>query len=225
MKETVFELLRYCYGEKNSANKICFKVYVKERTIFEDLDHAVASMISSIDFRNSKNDAEETYCFVIRELKFGCKSSEFDEAVSVYTFTAKGESVAKSVVPHYSCDALAEYKGREEKDCPFKVGDFVERLIGDTVELHLITKMPPSPKDVENTCNYHKSLYHEVNPNLSEELFKSMLAPMDSQDDSYGTLNGSNLEYDSASVVSLFPVSRYISSRLKSMMNMRKLGL
>lgn len=213
---TIFELSIYSYVDRAKA---CYpKFEVKSKRVMLTSFAKAEDVISSIAEWNEDGDI---WGFVVRELPLGTVFNTPHSALATYTYQADGHKISESLIPHPDITPCGEFTGRDEDQCPFKVGDFVEclNLQDMTVELHLIVDMPLDPEYAKRLFDYHKSLYLGVDSTLSEDFLIRHLAK-DWYDDTYATINGADeeLSYDHPVVVSLFPARNAIPEELKRKM-------
>lgn len=214
--DTIFELSIYSYADRAKACYPKFEVKCR-RVILSNLASAEV-VISYIVERSEDGDV---WGFVVRELPLGMVFNTPHSALATYTYQADGQKISESLIPHPDITPYGEFTGRDEDQCPFKIGDFVEclNLQDMTVELHLVVDMPLDPGYVKRLFDYHKSLYLGVDPTLSEGFLIRHLAK-DWYDDTYATINGADeeLSYDNPIVVSLLPARNAIPEELKRKM-------
>ena len=214
--DTIFELSIYSYADRAKACYPKFEVKSR-RVILSNLAKAECVILSIVE----GNEDANIWGFVVRELPLGAVLNTPNSALATYTYRANGYKISESLIPHPDITPYGEFTGRDEDQCPFKVGDFVEclNLQDMTVELHLVVDMPLDSEYVKRLFDYHKSLYLGVDSTLSEDFLIRHLAK-DWHDDTYATINGADeeLSYDNPVVVSMLPARNAIPEELKRKM-------
>ncbi len=214
--DTIFELSIYSYADRAKACYPKFEVKSR-RVILSNLAKAECVILSIVE----GNEDANIWGFVVRELPLGAVLNTPNSALATYTYQADGHKISESLIPHPDITPYGEFTGRDEDQCPFKVGDFVEclNLQDMTVELHLVVDMPLDSEYVKRLFDYHKSLYLGVDSTLSEDFLIRHLAK-DWHDDTYATINGADeeLSYDNPVVVSMLPARNAIPEELKRKM-------
>ena len=191
-KDVVYRLIGYYVYLGDHATYPSFDTHKIEESIHHTLDDAKQRM--SVLIKNKQHPVYHWHRFLISEVPIGTHCSSNWEGQKCWSYDCKGDFVAETKVSSVpDCHDNREiYWGREPDECRFKVGDVVEVILGDKVELHMIWRLPFG-------LEYAKTRLPEVKPE------KPMPIHLDDSDDNYITVCLDAIYPDHVHVMSCFP--------------------
>lgn len=202
-----------CYGPYNQYEPYedviyrltCCYVYLRDNATYprfnvfrnmESFHRSIADAEKRIKSLVKDKDIKEYlwHSFNIIEIPIGVGCGYSRDGQRWRTYDCNGEIVAESKVSSLS-DKKGNreiYWGREEAECRFKVGDVVEVICCDHVELHMIWQLP------FNEAHARKNL-------PANKPDKPMTFHLDDSDDCYITVSLTSEYPDHVDVMSCFP--------------------
>ena len=136
--------------------------------------------------------------FEIREIEL----NRFNSEIQTFVYLSNGD-----LYGNYISDNLKGYLGRNEEDCLFKIGDIVQFLNGDKLEIGIVSDLPPTEDRVIKMKKEAKEKF-----GVEYEIF-------DSSDDSYTVLFDNDLSNHSHPLVQhVFKLSFDLNKKYQLMM-------
>lgn len=188
-EDVIYRLDGYVIYDIDEASYPVFDVYHNEEIMFHTLEEAERKIE---ELANEKS--ENRYCFFVCEVPLGvhCYHSQ-SQRIRSYTRDGKlfAESAASGIED--TNGVLEMFKGRDEDELQFRLGDLVEVFSGDSVSLEIVCSLPLDRASVEERKLANRRLLGFC---------------LDYTDDGYTTLDGDEgyMECHShPSVVQCFP--------------------
>lgn len=191
-EDVIYRLTCSYTSQRDNATYPRFNVFNNieslHRTI-EDAEQTIKELLKDLNHQNCL-----WHNFIVIEIPIGVDYWYSRDGQRWRTYDRNGELVAESkasTIPDRNGNREI-YWGREENECRFNVGDIVEVLCGDHVELHMIWQQP------FNEAYARKKLPKEK-PDMP------MTFHLDDSDDCYITVSLTDKYPDHVSVMSCFP--------------------
>ena len=189
--KTIFEIeLISTHGTRYPVRKRLYNLSLGAYTTLEKAEKAMMRVVKNWD------TDEDNYCFIITERKLNPKPDK-EDVVGVRTYLPDGSWYEENMA-----DRDGVFRGRPDERIRFKIGDVVEVLYGDVVELAIIGNTPPSLEFAEQMRK------RRLGNGVTDEFF------MDKFDDSYtiyDTHPGGHTHVESQFV---FPTRKPVSEKL-----------
>ena len=191
-----------------------FNIFDNMESIHRSIDDAEQRMRSLIKEKGQQGYLWQS--FVITEIPIGVGCGFRRDGQRWRTYDCNGEIVAESKASSLS-DKNGNreiYWGREENECRFQVGDIIEVVLGDKVELHMVWELPFNEADARKKLPATK-------PD------KPMTFHLDDSDDCYITFNLTDEYPDHVNVMACFPaktlpLDESIAKRLRERFDLHK---
>ena len=134
-KDVVYSLIGYHVYLGDQATYPSFGTHKIEESLHHTLDNAKKRMTELIN--NKRHPVYKCHRFLIYEVPLGIHYSSGWDGQRCWTYDRKGGFVAESKVSSVPDihDNMEIYWGREPEECRFKVGDVVEVICGDHVDV------------------------------------------------------------------------------------------
>jgi hypothetical protein len=194
-EKSIFQLTQISYSDYSTPKYPSFEVERFNVGYFSSLAKAEQEMKKLV-----KEDPKYIFGFLVNEYPLDCRSWNY--AKSRRNYLSDGALWDESLVSEIEKDGVfEEFLGRPANKMRFNIGDFVEVLYGNTVELEIVANQPCTPE----SCDKMKK--------RSEAMGYSCFR-LDSSDDSYYTLDQTG-EHAHPNAVTLFPARLRVSNKLK----------
>ena len=198
-EKTIFELIQISYYDFEKPKYPVFNVNRSHVGYFSTLEKAEQEM-KKVSADNQKN----TFGFLVNEYPIDFSTWYMKKSQRSYLPDGSlwDENLVSEIIREDGW--LEEFTGRPAEKMRFNIGDFVEVLHGNTVELEIVANQPWTPE--------YRNKMHKIS-----ETKGYRCARLDSGDDCYYTLDKTG-EHSHPSAVTLFPVRFKISKKHKEML-------